>query len=110
MRRSAQQYDQPPNCHHRAEIFSYGGAQKASEKLEVPFLGEIPLDIETRIAGDEGKPIVIAKPDSPNAKAFMDVAKNLASTISIIHHGDPGERSKALGQKMFFANTRLKVI
>ena len=103
-------YYECPNCHHRAEIFSYGGAQKASEKLEVPFLGEVPLDIETRIAGDEGKPIVIAKPESPNAKAFMTIARNLASTISIIHHGDPGERAKALGQKMFFANTRLKVI
>lgn len=78
--------------------------------MEVPFLGEVPLDIETRIAGDEGTPIVIAKPDSPNAQAFMEVAKNLASTISIIHHGDPEERAKALGQKMFFANTRLKVI
>jgi ATP-binding protein involved in chromosome partitioning len=103
-------YYECPNCHHRAEIFSYGGAQKASEKLEVPFLGEVPLDIETRIAGDEGTPIVIAKPESPNAKAFMEIARNLASTISIIHHGDPGERAKALGQKMFFANTRLKVI
>ncbi len=103
-------YYECPNCHHRAEIFSYGGAQKASEKLEVPFLGEIPLDIETRIAGDAGTPIVIAQPDSPNAKAFMEVAKNLASTISIINHGDPAERAKALGQKMFFANTRLKVI
>lgn len=103
-------YYECPNCHHRAEIFSYGGAQKASEKLEVPFLGEVPLDIETRIAGDAGTPIVIAKPESLNAIAFMEIAKNLASTISIIHHGNPGEQSKALGQKMFFANTRLKVI
>ncbi|MBL7961599.1 iron-sulfur cluster carrier protein ApbC [bacterium] len=103
-------YYECPQCHHRAEIFSYGGAHKAADKMEVPFLGEVPLDIETRIAGDEGKPIVIAKPESANAKAFMEVAKNLASTISIIHHGDPEERAKALGQKMFFANTRLKVI
>ncbi len=99
-----------PKCDHRAEIFSYGGAKKASDKYEVPFLGEVPLDIETRIAGDEGKPIVIAKPDSHNAKAFMEIAKNLASLISIIHYGTAEDKEKALGQKMFFANTKLKVI
>jgi ATP-binding protein involved in chromosome partitioning len=99
-----------PNCHHRAEIFSYGGAQKASEQYGVPFLGEVPLDIETRLAGDEGKPIVVAKPDSANAKAFMEISKNLASMISIIHFGTADDKAKVLGQKVFFANTKLKVI
>ncbi|HMZ03919.1 MAG TPA: iron-sulfur cluster carrier protein ApbC [bacterium] len=99
-----------PNCNHRTDIFSHGGAQKAAEKYEVPFLGEVPLDIETRMAGDAGTPIVLAKPDSVNAKAFMQVARNLASMVSIIHYGTAEDRSKALGQKTFFANTRLKVI
>lgn len=99
-----------PKCNHRADIFSHGGGQKAAEKYEVPFLGEIPLNLETRIAGDEGKPIVSAAPDSPNGKAFREVAQNLASMISILHHGTPEDQAKVLGQKKFFANTRLKVI
>jgi len=99
-----------PNCNHRAEIFSYGGAKKASEKYEVPFLGEVPLDMETRIAGDEGKPIVVAKPESTNAKAFMEIAKKLASMISILHFGSEEDKAHVLGQKVFFANTKLKVI
>lgn len=99
-----------PNCNHRADIFSHGGAQKASEKYEVPFLGEIPLDIDTRIAGDSGKPIVIAKPESVNARAFMETAKKLASMISVLHHGTADDKAKLMGQKMFFANTKLNII
>lgn len=99
-----------PHCQHRADIFSTGGAKKTAEEYEVPFLGEVPLDIETRIAGDEGRPIVVSKPDSVNAKAFTDIARNLASMISVIHLGSEEDKAKMLGQKMFFANTKLKVI
>ncbi len=99
-----------PNCNHRAEIFSHGGAKKACEQYEVPFLGEVPLDMETRIAGDEGRPIVVARPDSPNAKAFLEIGKKLASMISVLRYGSDEARASMLGQKVFFANTRLKVI
>lgn len=99
-----------PHCHKRSDIFSTGGARKTSEEYEVPFLGEVPLDIDTRIAGDEGNPIVVSKPDSVNARAFLDIAKKLASMISVIHFGSEEAKSKLLGQKMFFANTKLKVI
>jgi ATP-binding protein involved in chromosome partitioning len=99
-----------PNCNHRTEIFSYGGAKKACESFDVPFLGEIPLDIETRLAGDNGKPVVIAKPETANAKAFFDVAKRIASMVSILQHGTEDIKMKSLGQKVFFANTKLKVI
>ncbi len=99
-----------PNCSHRSDIFSNGGAKKASGEYEVPFLGEIPLDIETRIAGDEGNPIVIAKPESPNAKAFLDIAGKLASLVSIIHTGSAADKTAALGQKSFFTKDRLKII
>ncbi len=99
-----------PNCNHRTEIFSHGGAQKAAQKYEVPFLGEVPLDIETRLAGDNGMPIVLAKPDSVNAKALLKVAQNLAATISVIHYGTAEDRSRILGQNKVMANARLKVI
>lgn len=67
-----------PHCNERTEIFDHGGGKKASEKFNVPFLGEIPLDIKIRIGGDTGKPIVVAEPDSPVAQAF----KKLAQTVS----------------------------
>lgn len=64
------------------DIFSRGGARKAADQMSVPFLGEIPLTIETRIAGDEGMPIVLRNPDSPQAEAFTTVARNVAAAVS----------------------------
>lgn len=64
------------------DIFSRGGARKAADQMSVPFLGEIPLTIETRVAGDEGEPIVLRSPDSPQAEAFRVVARNVAAAIS----------------------------
>jgi ATP-binding protein involved in chromosome partitioning len=44
-----------PSCGHRDEIFSHGGAQKAAEELDVPFLGGIPLNVQIRENGDAGR-------------------------------------------------------
>jgi ATP-binding protein involved in chromosome partitioning len=67
------------------DIFSRGGARKASDQMSVPFLGEIPLTIETRIAADEGMPIVLRNPDSPQAEAFTIVARNVAAAVSTLN-------------------------
>ncbi|HLC27254.1 MAG TPA: iron-sulfur cluster carrier protein ApbC [bacterium] len=72
-----------PHCKERTNIFSHGGVRKACEELGVPFLGEIPLDPNICSGGDEGKPIVIADPDSPQSKAFMEVVGTLAASISV---------------------------
>ena len=69
-----------PNCGHEAHIFGHGGARAEAEKIGVPFLGEIPLDLAIREAGDGGAPIVAARPSSPQARAFMDVAERLIDT------------------------------
>lgn len=66
-----------PHCHQRTEIFSHGGAKGICRQLGVPFLGEIPLDPEIRIGSDQGTPVVIEKPDSPQTKAFMEVAEQI---------------------------------
>ncbi len=66
-----------PNCGHEAHIFGHGGAKAEAEKLGIPFLGEVPLDIDIRVAGDSGAPIVAAKPHLPQARAFMDIAERL---------------------------------
>jgi ATP-binding protein involved in chromosome partitioning len=69
------------HCGERTEIFSYGGGERAAEKLGVPFLGRIPIDPVIRDGGDTGHPIVIAQPDSPQAKAFRDIAAKLMQQL-----------------------------
>ncbi|HSF94073.1 MAG TPA: Mrp/NBP35 family ATP-binding protein [Thermohalobaculum sp.] len=69
-----------PNCGHEAHIFGHGGARAEAEKLGIPFLGEIPLDLDIRLAGDSGAPIVAAKPNLPQARAFLDVAERLVDS------------------------------
>ena len=63
------------------DIFGRGGGKNIAEKLEVPFLGEIPIDPEIRKGGDTGQPIVFANPDSPTAKAFQDIASRALEKI-----------------------------
>ena len=52
-----------PHCGERTDIFSHGGARHEAEKLGVPFLGEVPLDLRIRETSDAGTPIVAADPD-----------------------------------------------
>ncbi len=69
------------HCGEREEIFSHGGGQKAAEKLGVPFMGAIPIDLAIRVGGDEGMPIVAANPDSPQAKTFVDIAAKIMAAL-----------------------------
>lgn len=73
-----------PRCGERTDIFSHGGGRAASEELGLPFLGEIPLDPRVRVGGDEGRPIVVANPDSSLALAFREIAGNLAARVSVV--------------------------
>jgi ATP-binding protein involved in chromosome partitioning len=71
-----------PKCGNRDEIFSHGGGEKAAERLETPFLGAIPLQINVRLAGDKGAPILLSEPDSPEAEAFRTITGNIAAQVS----------------------------
>ena len=64
-------------CGHEEHVFGHGGARADAERLGLPFLGEIPLDIDIRLAADGGAPIVVSKPESPQARAFMTIARKL---------------------------------
>ncbi len=66
-----------PNCGHEEHIFGHGGAKADAKRLDLPFLGEIPLDLDIRKAADGGAPIVVSKPDSPQAMAFRAIARKL---------------------------------
>ena len=77
------------HCSERTEIFSHGGARKIAGELGVPFLGEIPLDPEVVVGGDEGQPIVLRNPDSQVSKAYAEVARNVAARVSIANAEAP---------------------
>jgi ATP-binding protein involved in chromosome partitioning len=68
-------------CGERTEIFSYGGGERAAEKLGLPFLGRVPIDPAIRAGGDAGMPIVVANPASPQSEAFMQIASTIASRL-----------------------------
>ena len=74
-----------PKCGTRTDIFGCHGGLRMSEEMGVPFLGEIPLDPMIRQSGDEGVPIVIGHPDSPQAESFRNIAGKVASRISILN-------------------------
>ena len=65
------------NCNGRKDIFDHGGGRTEAEKRGVPFLGEVPLDIAVRIAGDKGVPIVEADPNAPASLVFLSIARKL---------------------------------
>ena len=64
-------------CNQRHEIFSHGGAKQESEKLKTNFLGEIPINKDLRICSDQGKPILIEKPESEISKIYLEIANKL---------------------------------
>jgi ATP-binding protein involved in chromosome partitioning len=71
------------HCHERTEIFGSGGGRRIAEEMQIPFLGEVPIDTRVRSGGDEGQPIVAAFPDSPAAQALREVAGKVAAQVSI---------------------------
>ncbi|WP_136441732.1 Mrp/NBP35 family ATP-binding protein [Pacificoceanicola onchidii] len=64
-------------CGHEEHIFGHGGVAAEAEKLGVPLLAELPLDLATRLASDGGAPIVVSAPDSAQAQAFGRLATAL---------------------------------
>ena len=64
-------YFQCTNCDTKHEIFGNGGAKAEAQKLGVPFLNEIPLDIILRTSSDDGKPIVQKDPNNIISQKYM---------------------------------------
>jgi ATP-binding protein involved in chromosome partitioning len=72
-----------PHCDSRDYIFGEGGAKRAAATLEIPFLGEVPLDLAIRQQSDAGAPIVIAQPESQSAKTLREISRKVAAQVSI---------------------------
>jgi ATP-binding protein involved in chromosome partitioning len=63
-----------PHCGDRSEIFSGGGGQRLADELDVPLLGQIPLQAQMTKEADEGGLVVIDHPDSPAGQALASIA------------------------------------
>ncbi len=70
-----------PHCGTRSDIFGHGGARHEAERLGVPFLGEVPLDMEIREKSDAGLPVVAIAPDGPLAKCYRDIAARVRDSL-----------------------------
>ena len=70
-----------PDCGTRHDIFGHGGARREAERLGVPFLGEVPLEMSIRETSDSGLPIVATQPDSPHAAAYRAIAANVREQL-----------------------------
>jgi ATP-binding protein involved in chromosome partitioning len=88
-----------PNCGHESHIFSHGGAKREAERLGMEFLGEIPLDIEIRETSDGGRPVVVSRPEAPNAQAFSAIARRVWEKVETqIGTGGPRQAPKIVMQ------------
>ncbi len=67
-----------PECGHETHVFGSGGGRKEALRLDVPFLGGVPLDPAVREGGDTGRPVVFEHPDSRAASVFLDAAREVA--------------------------------
>ena len=74
-----------PHCGERVDVFGAGGGEAVADTLtrvvgaEVPLLGQVPIDVRLREAGDSGVPLVLSDPDSPAARQLRAIADQLAT-------------------------------
>ncbi len=71
------------HCGQKDEIFGTGGARTAADRLEIPYLGGIPLLTSVRLTSDQGDPIVHADPQSPVSKDIIKIAENLKAQVAL---------------------------
>jgi ATP-binding protein involved in chromosome partitioning len=70
------------SCGHVEHIFGAGGGARMAEQYGVALLGELPLDARIREEADGGHPTVVAAPDSPRARAYLETARRTAAALS----------------------------
>jgi ATP-binding protein involved in chromosome partitioning len=71
-----------PHCGETSHIFGHGGARREAEKLGVPFLGEVPLNMTIRETSDAGRPVVAIDPEGPQAQVYAEIARGVWAGLS----------------------------
>jgi len=70
------------SCGHTEHIFGAGGGLSLAQQYGVKLLGELPLDAHIREEADGGRPTVIAAPDSPRARCYLEMARRTAGALA----------------------------
>lgn len=79
-----------PSCGKEEDIFGHGGAERIATNYGVPVLARLPLELDVRVGGDRGKPVVIDKPSHPVSKQFVEIARVLQASIEREHAAASG--------------------
>jgi len=78
-----------PGTNQKIDIFGQGGGQRTAEAMEIPFLGELPLDPQVRVGGDSGRPVALLGPDNPQAAPFFAVAEKVVAACGSARRSGP---------------------
>jgi ATP-binding protein involved in chromosome partitioning len=73
-----------PGTGAKISFFGEGGGERMAQEFDMPFLGSVPLDPQVRVGGDNGRPVVVERPDSPAAQALDEIAQRIAARISVL--------------------------
>ena len=71
-----------PTCGARIDLFGSGGGKKQAEEMNVRFLGSLPISLEARKLGDEGKPVILEKREARISMAIMDIITGIENMFS----------------------------
>jgi ATP-binding protein involved in chromosome partitioning len=78
-----------PDTGKRYDIFGHGGAKAEAQRLGVPFLGEVPLEMVIRETSDSGLPVVVSEPSGPHARIYRDIAEKVWAGVAANRHEGP---------------------
>ena len=70
-----------PNCGAVSPIFGHGGARDEARRRDLPFLGEVPLEMAIRESADAGVPVTLSHPDGPHAAAYRAIAGKVRDAL-----------------------------
>ncbi|MDH5363380.1 MAG: Mrp/NBP35 family ATP-binding protein [Aigarchaeota archaeon] len=88
-----------PKCGEETDIFKAGGGRKIAEDMTTPFLGSIPLDPRVCEDSDKGTPFIVAHAETPAAKAFMEMVKQVEAFLKLVKPQVEGAPSKGVAGK-----------
>lgn len=71
-----------PHCNESIDLLGSGGGERMAAEMDVQFLGKIPMEVDTRKGGDTGVPVLEMAPEGATAKAFEQIAGNVAELIA----------------------------
>jgi ATP-binding protein involved in chromosome partitioning len=66
-----------PHCEKEIDLFKKGGGRDLASRYGLEFLGAIPLDPASVVAGDLGKPVVLLEQETPAKRALLELADNV---------------------------------